>query len=146
MAYREIADSEVDPNAPVTAALLSALRDNPAAIANDEAGAPDVETSALSEPPLGFNSRWQDVSGSRVIDTSYENTSGQAIQVLVRGSFTDGSGELQVSHNGTTWVQMTETNDIDVSFVLPKDHFYRINENGGLVTFSTDQWLELKPL
>ena len=42
MTWRTIAASEVDPDSPVTATLLEALADNPAAIAGGESGAPRI--------------------------------------------------------------------------------------------------------
>ena len=46
--YRVIADSEVQPDAPVTSSLGFALRDNPAAIAEGAPGAPKVRSEALN--------------------------------------------------------------------------------------------------
>ena len=46
--YRVVADSEVQPDAPVTSSLGFALRDNPAAIAEGAPGAPKVRSGALN--------------------------------------------------------------------------------------------------
>lgn len=46
--YRVVADSEVQPDAPVTSSLGFALRDNPAAIAEGASGAPKVQSEALN--------------------------------------------------------------------------------------------------
>lgn len=46
--YRVIADSEVQPDAPVTSSLGFALRDNPAAIAEGAPGAPKVRSEAMA--------------------------------------------------------------------------------------------------
>ena len=46
--YRVIADSEVQPDAPVTSSLGFALRDNPAGIAEGAPGAPKVRSAALN--------------------------------------------------------------------------------------------------
>lgn len=46
--YRVIADSEVQPDAPVTSSLGFALRDNPAAIAQGADGAPKVRSEGLN--------------------------------------------------------------------------------------------------
>lgn len=45
--YRVIADSEVQPDAPVTSSLGFALRDNPAAIAQGADGAPRIQREAM---------------------------------------------------------------------------------------------------
>lgn len=44
--WTTITDSQVDPNAPVTSELMSALRDNPVAIAEGAAGAPKIDPFA----------------------------------------------------------------------------------------------------
>ena len=46
--YRVIADSEVQPDAPVTSSLGFALRDNPAAIAEGAPGAPKNRSESLN--------------------------------------------------------------------------------------------------
>lgn len=46
--YRVIADSEVQPDAPVTSSLGFALRDNPAAIAQGATGAPKNRSESLN--------------------------------------------------------------------------------------------------
>ena len=46
--YRVVADSEVQPDAPVTSSLGFALRDNPAGIAEGAPGAPKVRSAALN--------------------------------------------------------------------------------------------------
>ena len=45
--YRVVADSEVQPDAPVTSSLGFALRDNPAAIAQGADGAPRIQREAM---------------------------------------------------------------------------------------------------
>lgn len=46
MAWTTIANSEIDQDSPVTQPLMTALRDNPIAIANGDAGAPRVQAIA----------------------------------------------------------------------------------------------------
>ena len=49
MAWVTIADSDIDPDSPITTSLMTALRDNPIAIADGSAGAPAVQTAALEQ-------------------------------------------------------------------------------------------------
>lgn len=60
MAYRGIAGSETNPEAPVTTSLMKALAENPVAIAEGDAGAPRIRTSALVAPAAGSTTiaRW----------------------------------------------------------------------------------------
>jgi hypothetical protein len=46
--YVTITDAQVDPEAPITSELMSALRDNPIAIAEGAVGAPRIEPIAFS--------------------------------------------------------------------------------------------------
>lgn len=48
MTWRTIASTETDTNSPITQALMDALRLNPAAIANGDAGAPRIQTAAYA--------------------------------------------------------------------------------------------------
>lgn len=45
--YTEILNSEIDQDSPVTQPLMTALRDNPLAIAEGDATAPQIQTAAL---------------------------------------------------------------------------------------------------
>jgi hypothetical protein len=51
--YTTITDAQVDPEAPITSELMSALRDNPIAIAEGAVGAPRIRTTALQGPVAG---------------------------------------------------------------------------------------------
>ena len=46
--YTSIADSQIDPKAPVTSELMTALRDNPIAISEGSSGAPKIKPEALN--------------------------------------------------------------------------------------------------
>lgn len=47
MVWTTIPDSDIDPDSPVTSALMTAYRDNFAAMANGDSGAPAILTAAL---------------------------------------------------------------------------------------------------
>lgn len=55
MAYIPITNAQVDPDSPVTAELMTALRDNPEAIANGDAGAPPVVVYAVKGESATFS-------------------------------------------------------------------------------------------
>lgn len=60
---------------------------------------------------LGFGpgASWQDMTGSRVTGTTYQNTGARPIMVSIMGNFNVGgstSGELQESVNGTSFVSV----------------------------------------
>ena len=85
---------------------------------------------AVAEYSLGVNQTGQDVTASRVANTTYQNTTGKPIFVSVHGLET--VGELQTSTDNTTWVTMADSIDtnnerVTISTIVPPDHYYRIN-------------------
>jgi hypothetical protein len=46
---------------------------------------------------IGYGQTWQDVSGSRAINTTYYNTTGKPIQLFVTSVYGSGSGFIQVN-------------------------------------------------
>ena len=57
--WKQIPDTDVDPDAPITSELMYALRDNPVAVAEGAIGAPKIHPNAIQpkifEAILGFN-------------------------------------------------------------------------------------------
>jgi len=49
MAWVSISNTAIDQDSPITVSLMTALRDNPAAIANGDAGAPKVQTAGIQD-------------------------------------------------------------------------------------------------
>ena len=92
---------------------------------------------------LGWGQTWQDVTGSRAQNTSYQNTTGRPIQlaVLNRGS---GGTRFQVSSNNATWIDVAYATSggfqYNTSFVVPNGWYYRANTT----TMTIDSWAELR--
>lgn len=57
MTWTDVADNELDTDSPVTTALMTALRDNPVAIARGDSGAPRVDVSGVGVPFSAGNVR-----------------------------------------------------------------------------------------
>ena len=75
---------------------------------------------------IGLGQTWQDVSGSRAVSTSYQNTTGKPIYVALGAS--TGTRPVEVSSDISTWVQIGQTgNGTSNSFVVPNNYYYRIN-------------------
>lgn len=49
MAWTTISNTAIDQDSPITVSLMTALRDNPAAIANGDSGAPRVQTAGIAD-------------------------------------------------------------------------------------------------
>ena len=106
--YRVIADSEVQPDAPVTSSLGFALRDNPAAIAQGADGAPKVRSEALN---------LRTASGDRTSDGVIFTLNGvDRVQTIMVNSYitltfgNPGSATVRYrtsTNGGSTWSEYT---------------------------------------
>lgn len=80
---------------------------------------------------LGWGQTWQDVSGSRTLGTSYQNTTGRPITVAIGGygpTIGTGGAFIQVSSDGTSWVNVAWYSDAAVqtaTVVVPDTWYYR---------------------
>ena len=80
---------------------------------------------------LGWGQTWQNVSASRVLGTSYQNTTGRPITVAIGGygpTIGAGGAFIQVSADGTSWVNAAWYSDAAVqtaTIVVPDGWYYR---------------------
>ena len=91
--------------------------------------------------PLGQFQEWQDVSASRSAGTSYQNTTGSAIQVFIKAG--TSSSWVEVSTDNSTWVrvgQVATTNTTTAHFIVPDDHYYRVENSSAVIL----EWTELR--
>jgi hypothetical protein len=102
---------------------------------------------ALAPASLGASQTWQDFTGSRVIDTSYQNTTGRSICILV----TTGSNmSMQISTDGATWLKVsgatTDSNNYPVSHsvIVPDNIYYRTIRHAGTQGTAIYTWAELR--
>ena len=98
---------------------------------------------ALVPASVGVGQTWQDVSGSRAFATSYQNTTGRAIQVNISGS---SAGAVQVSTDGSTWVSLGQLGApgafaMTYNFIVPSLHYYRVTSG---VPSQLSAWSELR--
>lgn len=96
---------------------------------------------ALETKPVGDGQTWQNVSGSRVVGTSYTNSTGQAIQVSISLAGTSGR-YVEVSPDGSAWLTISHTGGSTTNhqFVVPNGYRYRVG--GGAITVNS--WTELR--
>jgi len=92
---------------------------------------------------LGVGQTWQDVSGSRAVSTSYQNTTGKPIVVSIHVATSSAVREIQVSTDNATWIDVCRTGLAGAyqnggQVIVPDNHYYRMN--GG----SIDIWAELR--
>lgn len=97
--------------------------------------------TTLGQFALGWGQTWQDVSGSRTVGTSYQNTTAKPIMVNLQPTSAT-VGEFQVSTDGTTWLRLAilvaSGSDIrQGAWIVPPGYYYR-------VTAGTVLWAELR--
>lgn len=96
---------------------------------------------------FGVGQTWQDVSGSRVRATTYQNTTGKPIMV---NAAVDGSAatlsRIEVSVDNSVWVVVAGSKTSNVfdnnwafSVVVPDQHYYRVYGGDAL-----HMWVELR--
>ncbi|MBN9053585.1 MAG: hypothetical protein J0H80_07370 [Rhizobiales bacterium] len=79
-------------------------------------------------PGIGVGQTWQAVS--RVINTSYQNTTGRSIALSYYGSSTC---LFQVSTDNVTWVDIVSAAFTATNAIIPPGHYYRFS--GGTLSF-----------
>jgi len=83
---------------------------------------------------IGVGQTWTDLTSSRVSGTTYTNSTGKPIMVLVSG------GSLTVSYtiNGISGMTSSSTSFMQISFIVPNGNTYSVT-NSNFV-----KWLELR--
>jgi hypothetical protein len=97
---------------------------------------------------LGWGQTWQDVSGSRALGTSYQNTTGRPIMVAIGvagPSLVGGQPFFQVSSDNSTWINVAWYSDASAqtaAIIVPNGWYYRTQN----VTFilASNGWAELR--
>ena len=109
----------------------------------------ELETQTLAVPKaldmmVGVNQKWTDVTSSRVVGTTYTNTTGKPIQVIV-GITSSIAGTQQATINGIiTYGATALANAISYSsFIVPNGGTYNVIRDGG-GTQSLVKWSELR--
>ena len=96
--------------------------------------------SYLNSASLGRGQTWQVVTGSRVTNTVYQNTTGRPIQIAVEPSNNGTGRNIEVSTDNVTWVIATRSGAGDVyvqTVIVPPNHYYRF-------TGAFSYWTELR--
>ncbi|WP_378952064.1 hypothetical protein [Mesorhizobium sp. ANAO-SY3R2] len=113
---------------------------NPQAVAgiDDTTAMTPIRTKeAFDARALGAGQTWQNVS--RAAGTSYQNTTGRPIQVVINGGITGNNNSFQVSTDNASWVAAGTVNDFGIVYsVVPNGHYYRLG--GGSFSY----WSELR--
>lgn len=97
---------------------------------------------------LGVSQTWSDKIGSRSAGTSYQNTGGVPIQVIVQHGYGGNTTYfLEVSTDNSTWLVLASAMQTDstgfplCSAVIPHNTYYRYRRTAGSGAIS--RWVEL---
>ena len=83
MAWTTIPPTATDPDAPLTSFIAKAWTDNPAAIANGDAGAPRVQDAAMSTTVTAAGRNW--------VSARYASTAWNAVGAIVMARIASNS-------------------------------------------------------
>lgn len=97
----------------------------------------DAVETAIAATAVGVGQTWQNVAGSRAAGTSYQNTTGKPIMVVIRGN-TNSTHYLQVSTDNSTWISVASTlaANANLSAMVPDDHYYRLQSGATFLGWS----------
>lgn len=121
-------------------------------LASWQSGASTAETivspakvKAASEATgLGWGQAWVYVTGSRVVETQYQNTTGKPIVVSVTADALGPFRYLQVRAPGGDWINVDNFIESGTLFscaqgIVPPSHFYRVTGS-----MNVSAWAELR--
>ena len=91
---------------------------------------------------LGWGQTYQDVSGSRSLGVTYQNTTGRPIWVFMARAVGFSQQNAQVSSDNATWIDVGFTGNPSISaqFIVPNNWYYRQTGSGA----HGGQWAELR--
>jgi len=93
-----------------------------------------------NEQQIGVGQTWQDVFGSRVVGTSYQNTTGKPIMVAIEMTPTASGESLQVSVDNSTWINIGRGSNAGNYYgIAPPSWYYRLASGADI-----QSWAELR--
>lgn len=117
--YRSIASTETDPQAPLTAALMKALDDNPTAITEGASGAPRILLPALERIVVGNTIKYRSDATflKNVNHTTFELVPGSNIAFMQAGTIRV-SGEHRRVVGNTSELRIRRTRGGSVTAIV----------------------------
>ena len=106
-----------------------------------------AQGKVLGGRDFGFNQSWQYVTASRALNTTYTNTTGKPIFVVVTGNPSNSPETLILIVDGVAvWEQTIDgegsETTVVVSGVVPHNSAYAVSTNFNSTTIS--RWMELR--
>lgn len=91
--------------------------------------------AAVAAVDQGVGQTWQNMLGSRTTATAYQNTTGRTIWVAISWSSASDKA-VQMSDNGTSWVNLTNTQSTTIVFPVRNGEYYRVSAATTLATWT----------
>lgn len=142
MAWVTIPPTATDPDAPLTSFLAKAWSDNPAAIANGDAGAPRITNSSLMAPVAG--TAYTVARAVTVSPPSGTSATGKPASLPIKGGTvtfsitkSGGTGEVRLLINGSISESIASNGTFSFNKSLPYDavvSYYAGGTTGSSVT------------
>lgn len=95
-----------------------------------------ISTAINNAPMLGVGQIWQNLTGSRSINTTYTNNTGKPIMVMVAGNIDN----YTVSIGSATLSGTDGSGYSNISFIVPNSTTYRVNGTATVL----QGWMELR--
>ena len=103
-------------------------------------------TLALTSQVIGVGQTWQNVTGSRTIGSTYTNSTGKPITVIIACTGNGANGLFGLTLNGAVTVYSPSTYTTGVwtsmTFIVPDGNTYTTSQQGSNVTLQV--WAELR--
>lgn len=113
---------------------------------NGTSGVTFNDSSVQGASAIGYSQTWQDVTGSRSIGTTYTNSSGKPITVIIAATGNGANGLFGITINSavTFYSPSAYTSGAwtSVSFIVPNGNTYVTTQQGANVTLY--YWMELR--
>lgn len=91
---------------------------------------------------IGSGQEWHLMTGSRSAGTNYQNTTGKPIMVNIHGYRAGGSGGIDVSTDGVTWIwvcdQTASSGGANATAIVQPGYYYRLRAGSTIYN-----WMEL---
>lgn len=132
--------------ASVTGSWIATQAEAEAGTVSNKIMTPQRSMQQIAKIVPGVGQSYSNLTSSRSLGVSYQNTTGRPIFVTfsVRNNGTS-LYNAEVSSNGTTWIMVGKNLEGNHSFLVPTGHYYRtVRAQASSDTSAIDFWTELR--